>query len=190
MFSWEAFMKDRIAVNCTSEHQSEQFLALCEEHGLQCNRIKKSKWKTDGGGTTYSCSMNGNVFKSEKEWYLNEGYCVIPAKEICGEPILVCGTDTDRDIVIDAGSNNGNNAPDNETAAFDNTDGDCSNEPRIVELARQMAEYTRYMKLGEPTHFYCDIRAVREEVRVSGYDRTGKVYELELSITDPQKAMQ
>lgn len=79
----------------------------------------------------------------------------------------------------------------NEVAApTDETYGECNNTPRIVELAQRMAEYTRCMKLGDPTHFYCDINSIREEARVSGFDKNGKVYELEFTVTDPQKAMQ
>ncbi len=62
-----------------------------------------------------------------------------------------------------------------------------THKPRLLQVVENMIDYVAKLGFKEPTHFYCDINEMREEAHVSVLDGTGKVYELNLSVTDPQK---
>lgn len=83
-------IKAKIAVNCKTKEEAEQFISMCKELGIEWSlRRTKSLWEEYEANTCYEidniCGGLGCIYYEQKEWFEDNNYEIINFTDVKGE---------------------------------------------------------------------------------------------------------
>ena len=76
-FDWNKFKTEKIAVNCKTQKEANQFFSEMINQGISDAKTKDNFWNTYKRKTCYNLSEYGRWMFCHKEHYKSEGYVVL-----------------------------------------------------------------------------------------------------------------